>query len=400
MVGLKTIIVLTITVGAALALYEPDERVPAGAADGRAPVVKVEPGSATIASGDSLQLRATLLDDDGSELRGQHFTWWSPDRRIAVVDENGMVVGLGTGFVSIAAITADRDHSGFADITVVPEDQATAATTITGQVAAPPSAETATSVPEQWSGNTAADPPNPGPNEPSGYVTLVRRPFDTFAEDGWRDRHQGGNQTIANGAMRITFPPGFVGGYASGASNVFFAQKGKGYRSIYIAHDLLLSPNWQGHRSEHNKVWYINTPDGRHSILSVKAFGGRGVNEYPLVPTATQTKNSVDGRGRGSNLYPNLSGPKIRRGQRASVEIIVTLNSAPGAHDGELHIWIDGGKTHEFSPARRNGINWYDANDGSSFGQLKWVPVWGGGSDDTVTVKMFMEMSRVYLSAL
>jgi hypothetical protein len=405
MTGIKAIVALTIGAGAVLALADRGENRLAG---GKGPVVRVVPAAATIAVGDSLRLNATLLDDDGEEVRGQRFTWWSPDRRVAEVNDGGLVVAMRAGSVTIAAITEDRSQSGFADITVVAENRAGRASA--DENAGPGGvAASADRNPEPEPGVDAASGASrvepagtanvgPGPNEPPGFVEQVQRTFDAYDENGWRDRHHGGNQAISNGVMRITYPAGFVGGSSPGSSSVYFGRDVDGFRSVYVAHDLLLSYNWQGHGSEQNKIWFFNAPDGNRTILTVKAHGGPGASEFTLVPTVKQTKDPVQGRGRGANLYPNLGGPKIHRGQRQSIEILVTMNSAPGVRDGELHIWIDGAKTHEYTPQRGNGINWYDDGDGSRIGQLKWTPVWGGIGGRVQSV-MFMEMGSVYVSA-
>ncbi|NNF13736.1 MAG: hypothetical protein HKN72_10945 [Gemmatimonadetes bacterium] len=80
--------------------------------------VAVQPPSATVTLGDSLQLTALIQDDRGFVLRGAAPSWYSSGETIAVVDSAGMVQGLRAGSVDVSASFGSA--TGIARITVTP----------------------------------------------------------------------------------------------------------------------------------------------------------------------------------------------------------------------------------------------------------------------------------------
>jgi hypothetical protein len=81
--------------------------------------VVVQPPSATVTLGDSLQLTAVVQDDRGSILGGASPEWSSSSANIAVVDSGGMVRGMGVGTVLVSA--SYGSVTGTAQITVTPQ---------------------------------------------------------------------------------------------------------------------------------------------------------------------------------------------------------------------------------------------------------------------------------------
>lgn len=65
--------------------------------------VVIQPTSATVTLGDSLQLTAVVTDDRGEVLEGASPTWESSGETVALVDSVGMVWGLGAGTVDVFA---------------------------------------------------------------------------------------------------------------------------------------------------------------------------------------------------------------------------------------------------------------------------------------------------------
>ncbi len=66
--------------------------------------VTIHPETATIASpGQSVQLNATIEDQDGSPVTGVSFDWSSADSSVAVVDSTGKVTAVGLGMTAITA---------------------------------------------------------------------------------------------------------------------------------------------------------------------------------------------------------------------------------------------------------------------------------------------------------
>jgi uncharacterized protein YjdB len=102
-------------------------------------LVRVTPGSATIAVTGSVTLQAEALDAAGVTVSGRPVAWSSSSETIAVVSGTGVVAGLAPGSVTITA-TIDG-QSGTSVITVAPQPVAsvsitpeTATTTVGGRV--------------------------------------------------------------------------------------------------------------------------------------------------------------------------------------------------------------------------------------------------------------------------
>ena len=70
--------------------------------------------------GETSELSATVLDEDGEEISGATVTWNSSDVEIATVDEDGVVEAVGEGSATIIAQSGDVE--GTAEVTVSPDD--------------------------------------------------------------------------------------------------------------------------------------------------------------------------------------------------------------------------------------------------------------------------------------
>ena len=79
--------------------------------------IKVSPASATLQSlGDTVQLAATVEDQDGETMPNVTITWTSRDTRAATVDGNGLVTAAGNGTATVEA--AAGAAVGAAEVTV------------------------------------------------------------------------------------------------------------------------------------------------------------------------------------------------------------------------------------------------------------------------------------------
>ncbi len=98
----------------------------AGSASGSAAVtvaqsvsaVVVTPAVDTLLAGDTLRLAAEARDTNGHGVAGQDFSWASSDTAVAVVDNAGLVTGIGAGAAEVTATASGI--TGSAEITVVP----------------------------------------------------------------------------------------------------------------------------------------------------------------------------------------------------------------------------------------------------------------------------------------
>jgi len=81
--------------------------------------VRVTPASATLVTGESLQLTATTLDAQGTALEARTVTWQSADASIATVNEGGVVTAVAPGGpVTITATSEGKSAS--VPVTVTP----------------------------------------------------------------------------------------------------------------------------------------------------------------------------------------------------------------------------------------------------------------------------------------
>ena len=97
----------------------------AGSASGSATVtvaqevsaVAISPAADTLVAGDTLRLAAEATDANGRPVAGPAFDWTSSDTLVAVVDDLGLVTGVGAGEAEVTATAAGV--TGRAELTVV-----------------------------------------------------------------------------------------------------------------------------------------------------------------------------------------------------------------------------------------------------------------------------------------
>ena len=87
--------------------------------------ITIEPDSPTLEeSGQTEQLAATVLDQNGNEMTDVTVTWSSSDEAVVTVDEDGLVTAVGNGMADVVAMAGDA--SGMAGVTVsIPVDDVT-----------------------------------------------------------------------------------------------------------------------------------------------------------------------------------------------------------------------------------------------------------------------------------
>jgi len=77
--------------------------------------VTVSPATGTVNVGDTLQLTCTIAPENATD---KEVEWTSTDTKVATVDEEGLVKGVGGGFTIIKCTTADGDYMSYSLITV------------------------------------------------------------------------------------------------------------------------------------------------------------------------------------------------------------------------------------------------------------------------------------------
>jgi hypothetical protein len=86
--------------------------------------------------------------------------------------------------------------------------------------------------------------------------------------------------------------------------------------------------------------------------------------------------NQQGGNSNNREMYANLgvSGTVFsKRGQWVRYEVLMKANTDNSTPNGQLHIWIDGVKTHQYTD-----VNW-QMSSARTWLSLAWNPTYGGG---------------------
>jgi hypothetical protein len=75
----------------------------------------------------------------------------------------------------------------------------------------------------------------------------------------------------------------------------------------------------------------------------------------------------------GANMNASSAVMLSRRGQWVRYEMLMKANSSNGSANGELHVWIDGVKTHQYTD-----VQW-QMSGARTWLSLAWNPTYGGG---------------------
>ena len=87
----------------------------------------------------------------------------------------------------------------------------------------------------------------------------------------------------------------------------------------------------------------------------------------------TLNQQGLIDRQMSANLDPAAARLSSRRGSWVRYELLLQANSADGVSDGELHVWIDGVKTHQYLD-----VDW-QMSVSRTWQSLAWNPTYGGG---------------------
>lgn len=302
--------------------------VTGGAAGGTASQSKVSPSSASVATGATLQLTASVTDVLGNLLGGLVTTWASSNTAVATVSSSGVVTGISAGSVTITAST----------LGIV------ATSSVTVMSVSPP-------------------PSGSEPVYAAGLGTLI-----------WKDSFDGllsdvamlANYSVLNGQFIHVDAGAGIGG-STAARVDWFASTGcqdqsrvleKGIaptREIYAQYSVRYSPNFVFDWTHSG----YNACTGNAKKLFF-LYAGSGSSRFDFI-----SENHVLGMGGDYDhpLFSQTAGPAVTDEQFGDgnwhrVTIHVIQSSTPSSADGLIEGWIDGVK------------RWYVPN---------WVSNSGGG---------------------
>lgn len=255
--------------------------------------------------------------------------------------------------------------------------------------------------------DTAIAPPPPpaGPfNEPAGFILITRRAFDSKAKadddrgpggsEGWDGvEYRYGNivhDSAADaplspaGLMRFLYPPQVVttGTYSPGVvQTLSFRNRGLSYTKLYVRYGVRLSPNFQGHPSQTNKLVFHRGygADGKRFEPIIRF---RGAGSAPLLL-------SVDPQGMVDNDVPIPNGPVVTRGVWHVIEGLFEIGQ-PGQRNGSIKVWLDGQLVINV------GNREFAATPGV-WDEVHFAPTWGGGGG-TINQLMWIDVDEAYVS--
>ena len=79
--------------------------------------IVVSPAAATLQSlGETVQLAATVRDQNGQAMAGVSIWWTSGDPAVATVDASGLVTAVANGAATVTATGSDNRCSGLAEV--------------------------------------------------------------------------------------------------------------------------------------------------------------------------------------------------------------------------------------------------------------------------------------------
>ncbi|HSM05000.1 MAG TPA: hypothetical protein VK858_10250 [Longimicrobiales bacterium] len=228
------------------------------------------------------------------------------------------------------------------------------------------------------------------PNEPEGFVPLMVKDFSDGSLDsgGWWVR-------LTEAHSRLTLERGespvdsdyfarfhYLVGYGDGEGLARMISPDLQVDELYVRTWLRWDPNWEGHRSGVNKVFYLldRFPSGQSRPWYVLADG---VGDGPL-----HLAMVGQGENLNSRLHPNLGNGTLVRGEWTLVEVYWVFRKA----EGEFRMWLNG---ELVARHRRPTLN--PASDGL-IDAMDFHPIIGGRGGE-LQAPLALDLAYMYMSA-
>ncbi len=306
------------------------------------------------------------------------------DASNAAVSQSGVVVtaAIATGGGTLGGtLTATTNASGVATFTNL---------SITGADGARTLSFSAPSLTGVASGSISVTTPPPGsscPNEPAGYTTFNEQPWDVSparlvrTSQGWIDDDGDATTKLQiitdatspyqpssnHNVVSALFNAGNPGGSAPFYVYRPFASTEQ-YKSMYIC--MYVKHETGFDNTNGNAMTKFMWPAG-DAVQGTQVFMA---HEAPQMYFSVIQQGTVD-RTLGANLNTSAAQLDGKRGSWVRYELLLKANSANGSANGELHVWLDGVKTHQYT-----NVNW-QMGSGRAWQSLAWNPTYGGGTN-------------------
>lgn len=225
-------------------------------------------------------------------------------------------------------------------------------------------------------------------NEPAGYTTINDQPWDLIAigtsqpSQGWvgENGDEADYFTIITDAaspmpsqpnhniVQALFPSGNPGG--TGPFNIRrdFAT-GEQFKNMYVGMWIKHSANFDN--TNGNSGTKFMWPIGETFGVGGQTYTGHNGSTMDF---AFFQQGRVD-RILDANLNATQAQMNLRLGQWDRYEWLMKANTADGTANGEVHVWISGVKTHQYT-----NVDW-SMETGRKWLGLKWNPTYGGGTN-------------------
>jgi hypothetical protein len=155
-------------------------------------------------------------------------------------------------------------------------------------------------------------------------------------------------------------------------------------KEVYVSVWVKIDPNWDGHPSTINKMFFLWMNGGPNWITIAK--GARDAKLWAMIGlqgTPDARKHFFQNVPEGNGILP--------RGRWMRWELVVKMNT-PGNSDGEMHWWIDGKKTHQYTD-----VMFSRAGEPSVTTDLTAASVWGG-TGQTLKHEQRLYWDHLYVS--
>ena len=313
----------------------------------------------------------------------------SPQPVVQLRDDANAAVAQAGVVVQVAIASGGGTLSGTASATTNASGVATfAGLTISGTsgvrtlgFTAPAASPAVTGVTSGSITVSAPVPAGPGcTNEPAGFTVINDQPWDTAppaSSLGWLDDagnaaarfsivndptapYPGGNRNV----ISALFPQGSPGGSAP-----FYIYRGFSaseqfstlYLCVYLKHDA----NFDNTNGNAGTKFLWPAGDQQRGTSTYLSHDGADM-EFRVIQQGGIDRSMVGYLNRPATILD------VKRGQWVKYELVLKANSS-GSANGELHVWLDGTKTHQYTD-----VNWV-MGSARKWLSLAWNPTYGGG---------------------
>ncbi len=218
--------------------------------------VAVSPSSVSLVVGGTQALTAAAKDARGNTVSGASVTWTTNNATVATVSTAGVVTATSAGSATVTATSNGKSASASVSVTT----------------------------------SGGALPSKGWPDEPAGYVAFNDQPWNALASNGW------GHVNLASESRIVTdstapfsptnvleefYPKGYpANGVAPSADYLLMG----GAKAMFVGMWFKASPNWQGHPTGINKIFYFFNSGAYQTANIIFVMRGPPGGPYYLQP--------------------------------------------------------------------------------------------------------------------